>query len=95
MRWAKQRVKEFLNSREDPATQEKVLVFMSDQLVTLDETPGREWQVSELRTKVDGDRADIEAFLDIPMRAANARTQNCQLCHREKSTPPHSPCLRG
>jgi hypothetical protein len=69
MRFAKQKVTESLNARIDPATQEKVLVFMSDQLVTLDES-GRPWQISELRTSVVGNRADVEAFLDIPMRSA-------------------------
>ena len=65
---------------------------MSDQLVTLDETPGREWQLSELRTTVADGQADVEAFLDTPMRAADTHVLkahlNSQLCLRS-CTPPH------
>jgi hypothetical protein len=80
-------VKVHLNSRTDPQTGQKVLVFMSDQLVTLDESPGREWQLSELRTTVVGGQADVEAFLDTPMRAADTHVLNSQLCHSEKLHP--------
>ena len=58
----KQKILEHLNARLDPRTGERILVYMSDQLVTLDEAPRREWQASELRTTVAGDRADVEAF---------------------------------
>ena len=49
-------------------------MFLSDQLVVLDE--GRGWQFSELATNVVNGRADIKAFLDVPMRG---EASNCQL----------------
>ena len=92
-------VKVHLNSRTDPQTGEKVLVFMSDQLVTLDESPWREWQLSELRTTVADGQADVEAFLDTPMRAADTHVLkahlNSKLCHSEKLHPIHIVYARG
>ena len=88
-----------LANRVDAATGQEVLHFESDQLITLDPDPTREWRFSELRTEIEEGEQEILAFLNLPMRAlpstagsklAVPGTDNSQLLHAEHILP-----LRG
>ena len=67
-------VKRILEARVENG--EEVLAFESDQLITLDNT--RDWRFSELHTEVENGDADVQAFLNMPMRGL---PDNSQLLH--------------
>ena len=70
----KAEVKRLLEARVENG--EEVLAFESDQLITLDNT--RDWRFSELHTEVENGDADVQAFLNMPMRGL---PDNSQLLH--------------
>ena len=75
-------VKRILSTRVDPDLGEEVQAFESDQLITLD--PARDWRFSELHTEVQNGDADVQAFLNMPMRGL---PDNSQLLHFHDITP--------
>ena len=85
----KAEVKRILSTRVDPDLNEEVLACESEQLITLD--PARDWRFSELHTEAENGDADVQAFLNMPMRGL---PDNSQLLHSYGIIPPGSSLRR-